>query len=109
MDHAGTARWRSICSVVRVWYSDFSRMITSLMSLCLLSLGLDAGFARQGGPFWDFGRDIAGQLSRAVTDYFGTLLAQLIADIRQCEGRHSSVVQTRQNRSRRASRREQGI
>jgi hypothetical protein len=32
----------------------------------------------------DFGRNIGGQLSRPIANYFRALLAQFIADIRQC-------------------------
>src|SRR5262245_60499360 len=105
-DQGGSARWRSIWSVVREWYSAFSRMITSVMSRRLLSLGLHAGLARQRCPFRDLGRHISRQLGWAVADHLGALLAELVAHPRQRERRHRSVVQSRQDRRRRSGGRE---
>src|SRR5260370_17609818 len=93
-----------MCSLVRAWYSALSRIITLLMVWCLLSFGLHAGLTRQGGPFRDLGRDIGGELSRAVADHLSALLAQPVADVRQRERRDSSVVQPRHDRRRRARR-----
>src|SRR5215472_16898117 len=108
-DHGGSGRWRSICSLVRAWYSVLSRMITSLMSRRLLSYRLYAGLACQRGPFRNLGRNISSQLGRAIADHLGALLAQLVADLRQRERRDRGVVQPRQNGRRRAGGREQGI
>src|SRR5260370_29043261 len=91
-----------MCSLVRAWYSALSRIITLLMVWCLLSFGLHAGLTRRGGPFRDLGRDIGGELSRAVANHLSALLAQPVADVRQRERRDSSVVQPRQDQRRRA-------
>src|SRR5436190_22872955 len=106
-DQGGTARWRSICSLVRAWYAVLSRMIASLMSRRLLSVGLHGGLPRQRSPFRDLGRNIGGQLRRAVADHLGALLAQAVAHIRQGERRGRGIVQPRQDRRRRAGGREQ--
>src|SRR5262249_35815108 len=95
-DQGGTARGRSICSVVRAWYSAFSRMITALMIfVSFILFGLHAGLARQRGPFRNFGCHIGGKFGRAVADHFGALLAQLVAYIGQRQCGNRGVVQPR--------------
>src|SRR5262249_58168654 len=79
-DQGGSVRWRSIWSVVRAWYSAFSRMITSVMARRLLSLGLHAGLAHQRCPFRDLGRHISGQLGWAVSDHPRAPLPEPVAD-----------------------------
>src|SRR6516165_3363809 len=108
-DQGGTARCRSICWVVRVWYSALSRMMTSDMSFASLLFRLDASLARQRRPFRNLARDIGGKLGLAVADDLGTLLAQPLAHVRQCQGGDGGIVQLRQHRRRSASRRKQRV